>query len=161
MVRISSQSAIRPGESDSTIRKDKREWRFWDTEAIAFQQSPTEQSKYWNDTEQFRLPINNHKTYPHMRPWLELLNTGQDSRYLSGIAGEDTLVLAPRESAKAQPMTFLHPTRGRVHQTHRELNRFRIGGCFEHERMHLAKSVLALDCRALTMDEELVDWGDD
>ena len=90
--------------NNATRRKDKREWREWNTEAIAFQQAPTDQSKYWNDTELFRLLINNHKTYPHMRPWLELLNTGKDSRYLSGIAGEDTLVLAPRESAKS---TFL------------------------------------------------------
>ena len=86
---------------NATKGKDRREWKDWKTEAIAISEAPLEISQYWNDTEKFRLLINNHRTYHHMRAWLELLNTGENSRYLSGIAGKDTLVLAPRESSKS------------------------------------------------------------
>jgi phage terminase large subunit-like protein len=49
----------------------------------------------------FRKLVCAHDTPPHQRAWIEVLNTGQDNRYLRGIAGADTLVLAPRNSAKS------------------------------------------------------------
>lgn len=51
--------------------------------------------------EVFREYVCRYKSYPHHKDWEELLNTGQDSRYLRGIAGQDLLILAPRESAKS------------------------------------------------------------
>jgi hypothetical protein len=42
-----------------------------------------------------------HRTYPHQLEWGKLLNTGQNSKCLRGIAGSNTLILSPRGSAKS------------------------------------------------------------
>ncbi|RUR74919.1 hypothetical protein PCC6912_50970 [Chlorogloeopsis fritschii PCC 6912] len=83
----------------------EQQWREWITFEMALANATPVQAQSWQSFEFFRLAIANHKTYDHMKVWLEALFTGQDSRYLQGIAGNDTLVLAPRESAKAQPLT--------------------------------------------------------
>jgi phage terminase large subunit-like protein len=49
----------------------------------------------------FRNLVCTHATFPHQETWINALNTGEDSRYLRGIAGQDTLILAPRNSAKS------------------------------------------------------------
>ncbi|MBP5977500.1 hypothetical protein HW132_33515 [Brasilonema sp. CT11] len=49
----------------------------------------------------FREYVCGHKTYPHMLVWIDALNTGESNKYLKGIAGEDTCILAPRNSAKS------------------------------------------------------------
>lgn len=54
--------------------------------------------------EAFRQVVCNHATLPHQRVWERALVTGQDSPCLHAIAGDDTLILAPRDSAKS---TFL------------------------------------------------------
>lgn len=52
----------------------------------------------------FRRYVCGMETYPYMMGWLEELNTGRDSKRLRGIAGDDTCILSPRGSAKAQPL---------------------------------------------------------
>lgn len=52
----------------------------------------------------FREYVCGQETYPHMMAWHHALNTGESNRFLKGIAGEDTCILAPRNSAKS---TFL------------------------------------------------------
>lgn len=54
--------------------------------------------------EAFRWFVKKHKTYNHHRSWEPYLNTGEDSRCLDAIAGNDLLLLAPRGSSKS---TFL------------------------------------------------------
>ena len=54
--------------------------------------------------EVFRLFVTKHKSYAHHKFWIKELNTGQDSKCLHAIAGQDTLILAPRGSSKS---TFL------------------------------------------------------
>lgn len=54
--------------------------------------------------EAFRWFVKKHKTYTHHRSWEPYLNTGEDSRCLNAIAGNDLLLLAPRGSSKS---TFL------------------------------------------------------
>jgi phage terminase large subunit-like protein len=52
----------------------------------------------------FREYVCEHKSYPHHLEWEKILNTGKDDGNLKGIAGDDTLILAPRGSSKS---TFL------------------------------------------------------
>lgn len=52
----------------------------------------------------FRQYVCGHETFEHMMTWHHELNTGQDNKYLRGIAGEDVCILAPRNSSKS---TFL------------------------------------------------------
>jgi predicted phage terminase large subunit-like protein len=52
----------------------------------------------------FREYVCNHKSYEHHLQWEKILNTGDDNPNLKGIAGNDTLILAPRGSSKS---TFL------------------------------------------------------
>lgn len=80
-----------------------REWTTWDF-ALTSKHTTINQIACWSSFEQFRKHIANHETFDHMKVWNEVLNTGEDSRYLWRVAGEDTLILAPRESAKS---TFL------------------------------------------------------
>lgn len=54
--------------------------------------------------EAFRWFVKKHKTFAHHRSWEPYLNTGDDSRCLNAIAGNDLLLLAPRGSSKS---TFL------------------------------------------------------
>lgn len=54
--------------------------------------------------EAFRWLVKKHKTYAHHRSWEPYLNTGENSRCLNAIAGNDLLLLAPRGSSKS---TFL------------------------------------------------------
>lgn len=54
--------------------------------------------------EAFRWFVKKHKTYAHHRSWEPYLNTGDNSRCLNAIAGNDLLLLAPRGSSKS---TFL------------------------------------------------------
>lgn len=82
-------------------RSKKQEWREWNTFTEALANASQAQIESWNSFEAFRLAIANHKTYDHMRVWIDAFFSGQDSRYLRGIAGEDTLILAPRESSKS------------------------------------------------------------
>ena len=49
----------------------------------------------------FRKYVCGHDTYEHMMTWHHELNTGNDNKYLRGIAGEDVCILAPRNSAKS------------------------------------------------------------
>lgn len=79
----------------------KQEWREWESFEDAIAHSTPTQKAAWLSFEQYRLIINNHKTYNHMREWQSALNTTYDSRYLWAIAGVDTLILSPRESAKS------------------------------------------------------------
>lgn len=83
----------------------KQNWREWTTFEEAIAHATPTQIEAWTSFEQYRLIINNHKTFNHMRVWQSALNTGEASRYLQAIAGVDTLILSPRESAKAQPLT--------------------------------------------------------
>lgn len=57
-----------------------------------------------HDFAKFRWFVKHHKSYDHHRSWEPYLNTGLNSRCLSGIAGDDLLLLAPRGSSKS---TFL------------------------------------------------------
>ncbi|NJM23750.1 MAG: hypothetical protein HC907_36690 [Richelia sp. SM1_7_0] len=82
----------------------KENWRDWDTWGEALKNGSISQIACWSSFEEFRKQVFGHKTYPHMRIWDDALNTDLDSRYLWRIAGQDTLILAPRESAKS---TFL------------------------------------------------------
>ena len=52
----------------------------------------------------FRQYVCQHDTFEHMLTWHHELNTGQDNKYLRGIAGEDVCILAPRNSSKSQPV---------------------------------------------------------
>jgi phage terminase large subunit-like protein len=52
----------------------------------------------------FRSYVCEHKSYPHHLEWAQILNTGKNDGSLRGIAGDDTLILAPRGSSKS---TFL------------------------------------------------------
>lgn len=79
----------------------KQNWRDWGTFEEAIAHATLTQIQAWQSFEQYRLIINNHKTFNHMRVWQSALNTGEDSRYLQDIAGVDTLILSPRESAKS------------------------------------------------------------
>jgi phage terminase large subunit-like protein len=49
----------------------------------------------------FRYKVANHKTYPLHLSWEPHLNTGQDSKVLKGIAGQNTLILSWRGSTKS------------------------------------------------------------
>ena len=49
----------------------------------------------------FRKYVCGHDTYEHMMVWHHELNTGNDNKYLRGIAGEDVCILSPRNSAKS------------------------------------------------------------
>ena len=50
---------------------------------------------------EFRRYVCKHESYPHHNTWNGTLNTGIDSKCLKGIAGDDTLILAPRGSTKS------------------------------------------------------------
>ncbi|MBP5977014.1 hypothetical protein HW132_30910 [Brasilonema sp. CT11] len=63
-------------------------------------QSP-EAKQAATDFIKFREYVCGHKTYPHMLEWIAVLNTGESNKYLKGITGEDTCILAPRNSAKS------------------------------------------------------------
>lgn len=52
----------------------------------------------------FREYVCGHETYPHHVQWERELNTGVTNNNLKGVAGENTLILAPRGSTKS---TFL------------------------------------------------------
>jgi phage terminase large subunit-like protein len=52
----------------------------------------------------FRTYVCEHESFEHHLQWEKLLNTGKDNPNLKGIAGDDTLILAPRGSSKS---TFL------------------------------------------------------
>ena len=54
--------------------------------------------------EAFRQYVKGNETVEHQQVWNGALNTGQNSECLRGIAGPDTLILSPRDSAKS---TFL------------------------------------------------------
>jgi phage terminase large subunit-like protein len=84
--------------------KNREVWREWVTWDVALKNASINQIACWSSFSQFRQIIAGHETYQHMQVWDEVLNTGCNSRYLWKIAGEDTLILAPRESAKS---TFL------------------------------------------------------
>jgi phage terminase large subunit-like protein len=49
----------------------------------------------------FRKYVCNHETPPHHQGWMNVLNTGQDSKCLHNIGGPHTLILAPRGAAKS------------------------------------------------------------
>lgn len=49
----------------------------------------------------FRKFVCGHETYPHMMVWIDALNTGQSNKYLHRVAGKNTCILAPRNSAKS------------------------------------------------------------
>lgn len=76
-------------------------WHDWHTRTIALANCTEEQFRCWQSFEYYRQHLHNHETFPHMKVWEQMLNTEQDSRYLRGIGGKNTLILAPRESAKA------------------------------------------------------------
>ena len=49
----------------------------------------------------FREYVCEHESYEHHLQWEKILNTGKDNPNLKGIAGDDTLILAPRGSSKS------------------------------------------------------------
>lgn len=63
-----------------------------------------EAKQAFSDFLYFRKYVCGQETFPHMLAWLKELNTGESNQYLKGIAGDDTCILAPRNSAKS---TFL------------------------------------------------------
>ena len=81
--------------------KKEEDWREWRSFGLAMLKASEMQKSTWNDFAAYRMAIAGHKTYPHMEVWQDRLNSGADSRYLRGIAGRDTLILSPRESAKS------------------------------------------------------------
>lgn len=95
------------GAKASSRRSHSAEWKKWDSYADALKYGNEAQVHCWQDFSTFRYVVAKHKTYDHMKVWEKALNTGDDSRYLRGIAGADTLILSPRESAKAQPLNEL------------------------------------------------------
>lgn len=70
----------------------------------AFKKQSQEAIDSASDFVLFRKYVCGMDTYPYMYTWLHELITGNDSRFLRGIAGDDTCILAPRGSAKS---TFL------------------------------------------------------
>ncbi len=50
---------------------------------------------------EFRRYVCKHESYEHHEVWDKALNTGKDSKCLKGIAGNNTLILAPRGSTKS------------------------------------------------------------
>jgi phage terminase large subunit-like protein len=70
------------------INRTKREI---DPEALACQ----------TDFLKFREYVCGHSSPKHHRRWEKLINTGEDSKSLKGIAGPNTLILSPRGSAKS------------------------------------------------------------
>jgi hypothetical protein len=82
-------------------QRSQQQWREWETFSDAIASATPAQVSAWKSFEQYRLIINNHKTFNHMKVWESSLNTSLDSRYLWAIAGVDTLILSPRESAKS------------------------------------------------------------
>lgn len=89
------------------------EWQNWNSYNIAIASCAEEQFKCWQSFEYYRKLLHGHETFPHMKVWEEMLNTSEDSRYLRGIGGKDTLILAPRESAKAVAVdTFIATPQG-------------------------------------------------
>lgn len=81
--------------------KQEKYWLHWNSYEIAMEEATDFQKNNWNSFREFRMSIANHRTYPHMEKWEKLLFTNKNSRYLYRIAGKDTLILAPRESAKS------------------------------------------------------------
>jgi phage terminase large subunit-like protein len=105
MIALSPRHVAKVKKNSTKYRTSaKQDWRKWETLTEAIACGTELQVSAWTSFEDFRLIVAGHKTYDHMRVWLEVLFTGEDSRYLKGIAGSDTLVLSPRESAKS---TFL------------------------------------------------------
>jgi phage terminase large subunit-like protein len=49
----------------------------------------------------FRKYVCEHESFGHHIQWEKILNTGKDNPNLKGIAGDDTLILAPRGSSKS------------------------------------------------------------
>ena len=49
----------------------------------------------------FREYVCEHESFEHHLQWEKILNTGKDNPNLKGIAGDDTLILAPRGSSKS------------------------------------------------------------
>ncbi|MBO3462968.1 hypothetical protein G7B40_001675 [Aetokthonos hydrillicola Thurmond2011] len=103
---IASPSQLNPKlkqryRNNATKGRDKREWIEWKTYETARVNATPMQRKCWESFEDFRKLIAKHKTFNHHKSWESLLNTGEDSRYLRGVAGRDTLILAPRGSSKS------------------------------------------------------------
>lgn len=63
--------------------------------------SPPEAIAAREDFAQFRRYVCKHETYPHHEVWYDALITGEDSKCLKGIGGDNLLVLAPRGSSKS------------------------------------------------------------
>jgi hypothetical protein len=53
------------------------------------------------DFEFFRQYVCNHESPGHHKRWINVLNSGEDSKCLRGVGGDHTLILAPRGSAKS------------------------------------------------------------
>jgi phage terminase large subunit-like protein len=88
----------------ASVLKSKRKKAQEYTTALNFVSPPMLAVTARTNFEIFRLFVNNHVTYNHHKGWIEKLNTGINSKCLHGIAGQDTLLLAPRGSSKS---TFL------------------------------------------------------
>ena len=87
--------------SNSQEKNQEQNWQRWEAFENALASATQEQKSCWESFENFRLQIAKHQTFEHHRGWDAILNTGADSRYLRGIAGQDTLILAPRGSSKS------------------------------------------------------------
>ena len=83
------------------VDRNAEPWHLWETRAIADTQCTEQQQQCWESFEHYREFLHGHETFPHMKVWENMLNTEEDSRYLRGIGGSNTLILAPRESAKS------------------------------------------------------------
>lgn len=81
--------------------RDIWKWKSWTSFSTALNECSELQANCYTNFEFYREHLHNHRTYTHMKVWESLLNSGEDSRYLRGIAGKDTLVLSPRESGKS------------------------------------------------------------
>ncbi|MGB7375001.1 MAG: hypothetical protein WA959_00285 [Rivularia sp. (in: cyanobacteria)] len=76
-------------------------WQGWNIYDRALNEASTEQVNCWENFEYYRQYVCKHATFDHQRVWKNLLNTGQDSSCLKGIAGQDLLILSPRGSSKS------------------------------------------------------------
>lgn len=63
--------------------------------------APPEAIAARNSFAKFRRYVCKHRSYEHHEVWDNALNTGEDSKCLKGIAGDDTLILSPRGSTKS------------------------------------------------------------
>jgi hypothetical protein len=101
---VISNNFLSPRKNLLTIKQQAKVEKFENELRVLSKKRSSDAIAASKDFLLFRKYVCGHDTYEHMMVWHHELNTGQDNKYLRGIAGDDVCILSPRNSSKS---TFL------------------------------------------------------